>query len=646
MQSCSSTSGGIEQAELMDYDSAMAENIEPPREEAEETMTLSSLDSQGTEPEQEVSIWCDEKELQNERWQTLNDAQNNLAGGRFSPICSTLNASWDDISSTQQKYYMRKAREAVTASLSVIISPGQEKELWKSIRNESIIESECGGSSKQKHFGTNTGLIDVLVKAHNQEELWQTKCQILFIFANDFTRTELQKLIPGLSKWRIDQARQHATEAGEGQLVPGKPIFRTRIDPMKVEHFINYISRPDLLQDFEFGTKTLKLDSGEHIIIPAVIRTLIPSRITSQYTSYCKQQEFDPTSERSLFRILEICSASMQKSLHRLDNVTAEGTEAFDSVLTIMETLMENGVDKQWVRATQQAIKEGKRYLKTDSKAHVSRDESCNDHCTVHALSDPGNVDFREDCQHCHDTECDRCESLEVALEEVSKKLENADMNEEQRARLNFEFNGCVGAINSWKAHLLRSTNQEEAKEDALTQLDEETCLIIIDWAMKYLPQHYREKMSEFFGKLGRSWHITAVITHFRAEEKYEVECFAHFFNTCNQNSFDVMSVIEHLLQVVKLEYPFIRKAVLRSDNAGCYHNGPLLLSLPYMGERTGIKPLRYDFSDPQAGKDICDRKTAAMKAHIRRWVNEKHDVITAEDMKQALESHGGLKGS
>ena len=33
------------------------------------------------------------------------------------------------------------------------------------------------------------------------------------------------------------------------------------------------------------------------------------------------------------------------------------------------------------------------------------------------------------------------------------------------------------------------------------------------------------------------------------------------------------------------------------------------------------------------------------MKAHIRRWVNEKHDVITAEDMKTALGSHGGVKG-
>lgn len=57
------------------------------------------------------------------------------------------------------------------------------------------------------------------------------------------------------------------------------------------------------------------------------------------------------------------------------------------------------------------------------------------------------------------------------------------------------------------------------------------------------------------------------------------------------------------------------------------------------------MKVLRYDFSEPLSGKDICDRKTAPMKAYIRRWVNEKHDVITAEDMKTALESHGGEKG-
>ena len=144
---------------------------------------------------------------------------------------------------------------------------------------------------------------------------------------------------------------------------------------------------------------------------------------------------------------------------------------------------------------------------------------------------------------------------------------------------------------------------------------------------------------------MGRSWHISAVITRAAVESKHEVECFVHIFNNCTQNSFAVLSIIEDLLHKVKQEYPVVTTAYLRSDNAGCYHNGPLLLSLREVGERTCIRPVRYDFSQPQAGKDICDRKTAAMKARIKRWVNEKHDVATAEDMKAALESHGGIKG-
>ena len=85
-------------------------------------------------------------------------------------------------------------------------------------------------------------------------------------------------------------------------------------------------------------------------------------------------------------------------------------------------------------------------------------------------------------------------------------------------------------------------------------------------------------------------------------------------------------------------------QAVTTVVHSGFYHSGALLLSLHEIGKRMGITPLRYDFSDPQSGKDICDRKTAPMKSHIRRWVNEKNDVLTALDMKTALKSHGGLR--
>ena len=188
-QSFVTTPGENEEVELTACEATIIEDIQPLDEDADETPL--SQASQISVPEEEVSIWCDKKEIQIERRQALNNAPGNLTSGRFSPILSTLNASWDDISSAQQKYYIRKAR---------VISPGQEKDLWKCIQNDSdIIGRDESSSSKRKHFDTNTGLIDVLIKTYDQAESWQTKRQILSLFANDFSHRELQMLIPGLT---------------------------------------------------------------------------------------------------------------------------------------------------------------------------------------------------------------------------------------------------------------------------------------------------------------------------------------------------------------------------------------------------------------------------------------------------------------
>lgn len=63
------------------------------------------------------------------------------------------------------------------------------------------------------------------------------------------------------------------------------------------------------------------------------------------------------------------------------------------------------------------------------------------------------------------------------------------------------------------------------------------------------------------------------------------------------------------------------------------------------MGTRCGIRVARIDFSDPQGGKGAADRLAASCKFHIRAYINEGHDVSTANDMKRALISHGGIDG-
>ena len=178
------------------------------------------------------------------------------------------------------------------------------------------------------------------------------------------------------------------------------------------------------------------------------MRTLISSRIIKQYTSYCREQQFEPAGTRSLFRMLDICSASIQRSLHGLDNITAEGTEAFDNLRAIVDTLVENGVGEHWAEKMRRRLKETKRYLKTDCKTHEGRNEHNSDHCTLHALSDP-------------DIHCDRCDSLDSNFCDILKKIDDLVISDETRARINFEHKECFPAVQAWKAHLLRSVNQE-----------------------------------------------------------------------------------------------------------------------------------------------------------------------------------------
>jgi len=126
----------------------------------------------------------------------------------------------------------------------------------------------------------------------------------------------------------------------------------------------------------------------------------------------------------------------------------------------------------------------------------------------------------------------------------------------------------------------------------------------------------------------------------------FQTRSYIHVFEQCTQNWFSVASILEHTLATLKSIKPSLEEAFLRcSDNAGCYHCAYMILSLPSLGERVGIKLTRFDFSDPQAGKDICDRRIAATKSHMRRFLNEGNDIQTASDMKTAIESYGGVKG-
>lgn len=108
----------------------------------------------------------------------------------------------------------------------------------------------------------------------------------------------------------------------------------------------------------------------------------------------------------------------------------------------------------------------------------------------------------------------------------------------------------------------------------------------------------------------------------------------------------ELKDVLIHLLQTLKNEKPFLDKMFLKSDNTACYHCTTLITFIQQNNKDLPIRIAEYNFSEAQAGKDLCDSKTGCSRLHIFKYADEGHDILNCTEIKPALESHGGVKGT
>ena len=203
------------------------------------------------------------------------------------------------ISSSTQRYYRKKAEQTVDTVLDAI-APGNSSWLLQQVFTKYQSGRAVSATAEED------SLVSRLVTLYNEASSWYTQQQILSLFASDYSKTELLQLVPGLTKFRIDEARKHAFQTKPGQLIEPPTITRTRLNPAKVDHFLDFISSPLFIQDVAYGTKTLKLSNGEKIDIPNVVRTVIASRLIQLYQSYCVETSFKPLERSTLFNILKV----------------------------------------------------------------------------------------------------------------------------------------------------------------------------------------------------------------------------------------------------------------------------------------------------------------------------------------------------
>ena len=112
---------------------------------------------------------------------------------------------------------------------------------------------------------------------------------------------------------------------------------------------------------------------------------------------------------------------------------------------------------------------------------------------------------------HSPDKCCLSYDQMKSIMLEIESSLRSSELRDEDHDDLMYTLQQAYQAVESWKAHQLRSIQQDKARMSLLENLQTSSVLITQDWAMKFLPQKYRETKANWFAKRGFCWHISVV---------------------------------------------------------------------------------------------------------------------------------------
>lgn len=238
----------------------------------------------------------------------------------ISPLRHVMRSQWEDANERTKRRYVRKTKQAINAVLEEV-APNQHHHLWKAIISKPL-EPQYAFEEQEN---VDSVLMEALAQCYENASRWDTKRQILSIMADKVSYSTVQTWIPELSRYRFTTARKHILVKGRG--IPLAPERRTRmgVPQHKLDHFLDFITSSHLMQDLPFGEKSIMLSSKEVLKVPNVVRLLIPESIVKQYQAYTEECGFTPLSRSTLLRILNVCAASVRKSLQGLDYISATG---------------------------------------------------------------------------------------------------------------------------------------------------------------------------------------------------------------------------------------------------------------------------------------------------------------------------------
>ena len=136
-----------------------------------------------------------------------------------------------------------------------------------------VIAPQVVQQQQNVRIARDTGL-EVLVTAYKKALSKALKTQILCIYVNRFTATELKAIHRPFENLSGQQIKKASSSQGSLNPLTKIPQHRLRLDSGKFDHFMEFTSRPYFYQDVAFGSREPKLECGEEMVMPNLVHTV------------------------------------------------------------------------------------------------------------------------------------------------------------------------------------------------------------------------------------------------------------------------------------------------------------------------------------------------------------------------------------
>lgn len=425
-----------------------------------------------------------------------------------------------------------------------------------------------------------------------------------------------------------------------------------RIDDNILRVVLEFLLRPENLRLTSNGAKRIR-QGTKWSYFPDFLRRMACEHMFRNYVMYVDRRlgPSGATIGRTTFlRIIQVLTRGEQYrnlAVDRFTSVLVRGN--LETVRRIIRTEIQDADRQAEFLRIADSVED---YLRFVHIAHISSSRDCA-HNVYHGLLEPTHP---EEPISSNST-CNLCVAPFQFVRNVQAAM-GADRTEATVA-----LDSAKSKILLYMGHHMRCYNQGRMVSEVFMQLTSappgSAAVLLMDFRERIELIRLKEKVVEMHGRKGMSWHGTvAFLRRASSLELHKESCTSlEELSTCFMNhvvsddtvqdGLTTSSILEAVLERLRIEYPGLKQVWILSDDSKCYQNVYLPVIAPFIAHKLGIRLRAHIITELAQTKAVVDAHFAAAMDRVNRFCKEmKLDVTSPPGLSRAIGYRGGVVNS